>query len=277
MRRTTGWVAAVVIGMGGGIACGVPAPPLKNIGPGAALGILDPHSAPALAGNLRAFLLEALPEPLFEDTKQWGMQASVRRLKWRGQGLGVHLEEEEVLVNEGHWWKVKVTANNPKDTLVVDLRDVKHPEPGRMTFTAFVAFDTHVDYDKQNWRGGVRLYSGSVRARMRVKINLGCEVTARLEGQGFLPDAVIRLRVVASEVGYENFVVEHVPGMGGEAAKVLGNAARAGMQQWRPSLERRLITRANEAILKAGDTKEIRLGLSALLGKKDDPPAAPGR
>jgi hypothetical protein len=276
MRQTRGWVAAFV-GLAGGAVSGMAAPPLKNVGPGAALGILDPHSAPALAGNLRAFLLEALPEPLYEDAKHWGTLAKVRRLKWRGQGLGVHLEEEEVLVNEGHWWKVKVTANNPKDTLVVDLRDVRHPEQGRMTFTAFAALDTHVDYDKQNWRGGVRLYSGSVRARMRVKISVRCEVTARLEGQGFLPDAVIRLRVVDSEVGYENLVVEHIPGMGGEAAKVLGNAARAGVQQWRPSLERRLIDRANEAIRKAGDAREIRLSLSALLGKKDDPPAPPGK
>jgi hypothetical protein len=277
MRQSWIWLAGVLAGAVGLGARGGPPGSLKDVGPGAALGILDPKSAPALAGNLRAFMLGALPEPLFEDTKHWGAQVPVRRLKWKGQGLGVHLEDEEVLANDGAWWKVKVTVVNPQDTLVVDLRDVRHPEQGRMTFTAFVALETAVEYDKQNWSGGKRLYSGSVRARMRVKMNLRCEVTARLDGKGFLPDAVVRLRVVDSDVGYENFVVEHLPGLGGEAAKVLGNAARAGMQQWRPSLERRLITRANEAILKAGDTKEIRLGLSSLLGKKDDPPTPAGK
>src|SRR5262249_32535898 len=116
--------------------------------------------------------------------------------------------------------------------------------------------------------GGTRLYSGSVRARLRLKLNLRCEVTGRLEANGLLPEAVIRLRVVGSDVGYENFVVEHIPGVGGEGAKVLGNAAHASLAQWRPSLERNLAEKANKAILKAADTKEVRIGLASLLGKK---------
>jgi hypothetical protein len=175
--------------------------PLKPPGAAAALGLLDPNSAPALAGNLRAFLLASLPEPLFEDAKHWGVQAPVRKLRWRGQGLRVHPEVQEVLENEGDWWKVRVTAINPRDTLVVDLRDVRHPEPGRMTFTTFLALDAHVDYDRQNWRAGTRLYSGSVRARMRLKLSLRCEVTGRVEGQGLLPDVVVRLRVTQSDAG----------------------------------------------------------------------------
>jgi hypothetical protein len=40
-------------------------------------------------------------------------------------------------------------------------------------------------------------------------------------------------------------------------------------------MERHLIEKANAAIVKAADTKEIRVGLNSLLGKKDDaPPAA---
>jgi hypothetical protein len=274
LRTTGGWgVAAgvwVVALLGGGSAA---AGPVKGPGPAAALGLLDPNSAPALAGNLRSFLLASLPEPLFEDAKHWGLQAPVRKLKWRGQGLRVHPEVQEVLENDGDWWKVRVTASNPKDTLIVDLREVQHPEPGRMTFTAFVALDAHVDYDRQNWRAGTRLHSASTRARMRLKLTLRCEATGRLEGKGLLPDVVVRLRVVGSDVRYENFVVEHVAGLGGEAAKLLGSAAHASIEQWHPSMERHLIAKANAAIFKAADTKEIRVGLASLLGKKDD--AAP--
>jgi hypothetical protein len=247
--------------------------PLKNTNPAAALGLLDPHSAPALAGNLRSFLLSALPDPLFEDTKHWGKQAPVRKLKWRGQGLGVHAEVQEVLQNDGDWWKVRVTALSPQDSLVVDLREVQHPEPGRMTFTAFIALDAHVDYDHQIWRTGKRLYSSSVRARLRLKLEMHCEVTGRLETPGLLPEAVVRLRVTQSNARYENFVVEHIAGLGGEAAKLLGSAAHAGMQQWHPSLERHLIEKANAAVVRAGDTKEIRVGLANLLNKKTDAPA----
>jgi hypothetical protein len=62
--------------------------------------------------------------------------------------------------------------------------------------------------------------------------------------------------------------VEHIAGVGGEAAKLLGDAARSSMKHWHPSFERRLIEKANEAVVKAGDTKEVRLGLTGLLGKK---------
>jgi hypothetical protein len=64
-------------------------------------------------------------------------------------------------------------------------------------------------------------------------------------------------------------VVEHIAGLGGEAAKLLGDAARGSIKQWRPSMEHELLAKANVAIVKAGDTKEVRVSLSKLLGKKN--------
>jgi hypothetical protein len=40
------------------------------------------------------------------------------------------------------------------------------------------------------------------------------------------------------------------------------------MHQWHPSFERDLLAKADAAIVKAGDTKEIRIGLSRWFGKK---------
>jgi hypothetical protein len=141
-------------------------------------------------------------------------------------------------------------------------------ELGRMTFTAFISFDTHIDFDRQIWHTGTRTYSGSIRARLRIKLTLHCEATARLDSRGaVLPDAVFRLRVLQADSGYDNFVVEHIAGMGGEAAKLLGDAARGSLKQWRPSMERELLAKADAAIVKAGDTKEVRVSLSKLLGK----------
>jgi hypothetical protein len=245
-----------------------PPAPSKGLTPGAAMKLLGSNSSAALAGNLRAVLLDSLPTPLFEDNRHWGMQKSVRRVEWRGKGLHVHPEPVERMENDGRWWMVKVTAPNPRDALVVDLRDFQQPAEGRMTFTAFFALDTDVEYDRQRWREGARTYSGSVRARMRIKLTLRCEATGRLQTNDFLPEAVVRLRVVQSDLKYDNFVVEHIAGVGGELAKVLGDAAHASINQWRPSLERDFIARANAAILKAGDTREVRVSLGALLGQK---------
>jgi hypothetical protein len=270
MTRGTSSVLAILAVLIAPAARGQQAPsPIKTIDAGNVLAVLGGGSVDALAGALRGFVIKALPTPLYEDTRHWTLQKPVREVKWRGKGVHVHAEKIDVMKNDGRWWKVAVMADRLPDTLVFDLRDARPIEPGRMTFTAFISFDTHVHYERQNWHSGRRTYSSSVRARLRVRLTLHCEATARLDGNGgLLPDAVFRLRVLSAESGYDNFVVEHIGGVGGEAAKLLGDAARGSLKQWRPSMERELLARADAALVKAGDTKEVRVSLSKLMGKK---------
>jgi hypothetical protein len=270
MKRSNGWMTAILaVLIAPVVHAQLAPPPAKAITTGNVLAALGGGSIDALAGTLRGFVVKALPTPLYEDTRHWGLQKPVREVKWRGQGFHVHPEKVDVRKNDGRWWKVRVTAERLADTLILDLRDVRQTEPGRMTFTTFISFDTHVEFDRQTWHTGKRTYSGSIRARLRVKLTLRCEATARLDaGGGLLPDALFRLRVLQAESGYDNFVVEHIAGLGGEAAKLLGDAARGSVKQWRPSMERELLAKANAALIKAGDTKEVRVSLSKLLGKK---------
>jgi hypothetical protein len=255
MTRNRGWL---VLGLG------------LLLGPARsdAQGVADAAPTAALAASLRGLLLESLPTPLYEDASHWGKQQLVAgRTRWRGKGIHVHPEVEQVLKNDGRWWKVRVTACRPADSLALDLRDFQRPELGRLLFTAFLATDADVELERQTWRQGVRFYSGSVRARLRVRLTLRCEAVTRVEGGKLLPTAVFRLRVLQSDLGYDHFVVEHIAGVGGDAAKLLGQTAHATLQRLRPSLERNLLSKANAAIVKAGDTKEVRVSLLGLLGK----------
>jgi hypothetical protein len=270
MKRHSAWMSVAVAILMIPVARGQNAPsPAKAITAGNVLAALGGGSVDALAGTLRGFLIKAMPTPLYEDLSHWGAQKPVSEVRWRGKGLHVHAEKVEVLKNDGRWWKVRVTGDRLADTLVFDLRDPVQPEPGRMTFTAFISFDTNVEFDRQVWHSGRRTYSGSIRAQLRVRLTLRCEATAQLDpGGGLLPDALFRLRVLQAESGYDNFVVEHILGVGGEAAKLLGDAARGSVKQWRPSMEKDLLAKANAALVKAGDTKEVRVSLTKLLGKK---------
>ncbi len=222
-----------------------------------------------LSSRLRGLVIQFLPNPLLEDTKHWGGQKEVADgVTWHGKGLEVHPEVRYKLKNHGKWWKVRVTSPGNGDSLVLQLRDLQQPESGRMTFTAFIALDTEVDYERQVWEDGVRLHSGSVRARLHVELTLQCEATARLEPkEKGLPEMVFRLHVVKSDCHYDDLVVEHIIGLGGEAAKLIGNAARASVKHWHPSLERKLLDKANAAILKAGDTKEVHVSLTKVFKK----------
>ena len=85
-----------------------------------------------------------------------------------------------------------------------------------------------------------------------------------------MPELVAQLKVTRADLRYDNLKFQHIAGIGGEAAEIIGELAHAALNQWRPSLERDLLAKANAAIVKAGEHKEVRIGLSKLF--KAPPP-----
>jgi hypothetical protein len=218
-----------------------------------------------LAGDFRGLLLQNLPQPLYQKENNWGHQSTVRRRHMAGKPGDYHVEIVHEPKNDGVWKRLTVEAVNPSESLVFDLRNVTSPEPGRITFQVFTALDTHVTYDHQRWQTGFRLFDASARAKARVKVTLDCEATSRIENGVLLPDLVIELRVTKADVQYDNLKFEHIAGIGGEAAQLIGELAHAALTQWRPSIERDALSRANAAVVKSGQHKEVRLSLAKLL------------
>ena len=147
------------------------------------------------ADNLRALLVEAMPDPLVDEHSHRGGQAWLR-MAWSGtgQGLRLHPDLAKTLRNDGRWWKVKASDVRLPDTLIVALRDLRTTASGPTTFIAFVSFEARMEYDQQNWDRGLRFYAASVEARMRLNLMLHCEATTRLVSNGtLLPDAIFRL------------------------------------------------------------------------------------
>lgn len=240
------------------------APPLvKRPDAATALSWFSSSSIDGLAGSLRGYLAQNLSPVLYEASPGWGHQELVARgIKWEGLKPEVQYSHK----NEGTWRKVKVTADSLPDTLIFDIRHLEQPEPGRLTFEVFAAFDAHAEYEHQVWRNGTRIYAAGTRARLRLKVKLQCEATSRSEkSDQLLPDLIFRLRVVHADARFDNLVVEHMAGIGGEGAKILGDLLKGSLEQWKPSLERDLLARLDAAMIKAGDTKDIRLRLSHIL------------
>lgn len=232
--------------------------------------VLGHKDVNALAGTLRGLIVKHAPATLYEDAPGWGQTKRVANgVEWKGKiGLKPELQYKEK--NHGVWKRIRVTAPNLSDSLVLDIRNVNRPEEGRLQFDVFVSFDAKVQLDQERWRSGIKTYDVSTRARLRVRVLLRCEVTTRIEPNGtFFPDAFMRLRVVKADTGYDNLVVEHVAGVGGEAAKVIGDTIHGAIKEFKPSAERKLFERANVAIVKAGDTKEVKLSLTGLFESKD--------
>ena len=120
-------------------------------------------------------------------------------------------------------------------TLDLKLYDLRKVDAERQRFRVYLSFAATVDFEQQIWESGVRLYSGSTKARVRLQAWLDVENTIRIEkGKSFLPDMVIRFRVIDAKLAYRDFVVEHTAGVGGTAARVIGEAIE-GLFGMRPT------------------------------------------
>ncbi len=228
---------------------------------------LSPSAKDELAGNLRAMLLKHMPVPLHESAPNWGHQELAKRLTIYDSRFKVKKE----LKNDGRWRKVRVEAIRPADTLVLDLRELKNPEPGRLTFKLFASLDVLANFQEQRWESGVKFLDFKARAKSRVRVLLDCEVLSRFEPAGLLPDLVLTFKVTKADLGYENLKFEHLAGVGGEAAELLGEAGHKLLRQWKPAFERALIERGEAAIVQAGRAKEIRLGIDRVLKQRTKP------
>lgn len=222
-----------------------------------------------LTAVLRDQLLKNLPTPLVETKNDWGKQKLVT-VGWdvkRSGPLRWDSAPRTGMRNDGHWHKLVVVVKDAPRTLAFELKDVKSPEDGKLTFAAYVSADVDLTFEQQLWKAGARLYSGETRGRCRAGVVLGCESTTRFEhtSGAILPTPVVRVRVTDATLYYDKLVIEHTLGVGGDAAKVIGETAHKLMARLKPSLERELLAKANAAIVKAGDTKDIRIGFEKLL------------
>ena len=221
-------------------------------------------STDAVAGAIRGYLVRSLPNPLYEVWPGWGAT------KNRGGKAQ----------KNGRWKHIRVTVLTPADTLVFDLRNLQNPEPGRVTFTVFLSFDVRGEYEMQRAGSPVFVCAPATLRPLPAPGKHGLRGNFPPgSGSRFLaPDGVFRFHITRSDLNYDNFVTEHIAGLGGDAADLIGDAVHGSMKKWYPSLERDLLARANAAIEKAADTKEVRVSLSDLLKKKGwltAPSAAP--
>lgn len=230
----------------------------------------DTPSGDELAVIFRGLLSSALPDPLVQQNLDWGKQRNVPNgISWKKDGLLLKPVKQEKFKNDGVWRRIKAEAVNADKNLTLTVTNVKKPEKGKLTFDVEITLQTRITFEQQLWKSGVRIYSGETRARCRPILKLKCESTTRtVKSDSLFPDVVFRMRVVDAKLTYDQFKVEHTAGVGGEVAEMLGEAMIETVKQVRPSIERNMLEKANKAIVKAADTKEVKLGLGKLLDGK---------
>jgi hypothetical protein len=231
--------------------------------------VLPSDKVARLQSALSTVMVTALPKPLCEGNSHWGDTVrAANGLKW----LGLKPEIQYGDKNHGTWRKYKIVIEEPATGhLQIALKDVVIPGNNTMTFALQLDTDLHFDVTQQNWKDGIKLFDGSVRGNVHFTLVLQCESKLTIDfGENYFPTVKYRLRVTDAKPSYDHLKVTHIAGVGGELAKKLGDWSHEAIQQWKPSLERRLIDKLTQKIIKAADTKEIQLSLSGLERKKEE-------
>lgn len=227
---------------------------------------ISPERVASFQRALEKTVYTALPTPLYEGSDHWGdTRKSVNGMKWSGKPELQYADK-----NHGTWRKYRVTLDQPaQDHLKLQLNNVQNIGNNSLRFQIKIDADVEFDIHQQNWQAGIKLFDGTVRGRSSVKLALTCTSKLSIEpGLNVLPVIKYRLQVVDAKASYDHLVFTHVPGLGGSAAKVVGNWTVDAVQQMKPSLEKKFIEKLTTKLKNAADTKEIQVSLSGIERKK---------
>ena len=250
---------AIVIGL---LLCLVPAAGEKS-----PRGEVKPEM---LAAAIKELLAKNLPPVLIDKSPGWGNQAETANgLKWVKKGVVLRPKVMKGERNHGKWRKIKVMTDHMPESLIVQVKNLERVDGETTRFDLYVSFDGRAEVRQQKWDRGSKWYDMQVRARFKLHLKMTCELSARWEAAKFPPELVVRMKASNTDFRYDHVKVEHVAGIGGEAAEWIGEAVMETMKVVKPSLEKDLLAKANAAVEKAGSLKEFRIGVEGVKKKRD--------
>jgi hypothetical protein len=234
----------------------------------------DPVEAEALTKVLQDLLKKNLPDPVTKSNHNWGHQKAVTTNVLHRDGLKFWTEQMQEMKNDGTWRRADVRIPD-QDKIAVAVTELTHPEEGKMLVTvSSLAERVDLHFEQQIWKNGVRLYGGETRGHCRGALVLKAEITTKTEIKKglFFPSISLNLKVTSAELFYEKLVIDHTAGLNGEAAKAIGDVAIGIVKAIKPNLEKDLLEKADTAIVKAAQKKELTLTLDKLLATKKKEP-----
>jgi hypothetical protein len=234
----------------------------------------DPIEAEALTKVLLELLKKTLPDPITKSNHNWGHQKAVTTKVLHRDGFKFWTEQVQEMKNDGIWRRADIRIPD-HDKIAIAVTELTHPEDGKMQVTvSAVAERVDLHFEQQIWTNGVRLYGGESRGHCKGALTLNAEVITKTEFKpgSFFPTISLKLQVTKAELFYEKLVVDHTAGLNGEAAKAIGDLTIQIVKAIKPHIEKDLLEKADTAIVKAAQQKELTLTLDKLMASKKREP-----
>lgn len=224
-----------------------------------------PYASEAMAMTriLTNLLRHHLPDPLAQASENWGQQREVSGTRHRIRDWRITREPYQEMRNDGLWRRLTLRVPQ-KDQLHVGVRNIEFPRRGCLRgLVLTVAERVDVQLEQQQWYHGLRLYACDTRAHCKVGLTLRVEVTSRREQPvgAFLPIYTLKVRILEARLDYDDIVVDHILGLDGKAARVVGDSIREIVRRFKPDFEEKLRRKAEAAVIHVTDNRELHITL----------------
>lgn len=251
------------------------------------------------AGSVRAQppdLLEGIPpeeaKRLLQWALDWGRQLlpeSYQRDKdWDKQkriyaGFNIRADDGRLStkrrwkeVNHGRWLRYDIRLGDVYDPrrLKVQVTDAHLGEDQRLHFEARVDTRVDVHLQQQHWNLGVRLYSLSVEADARLRMEIVGDIGFELDLTRIPPDVLADPHVSTIRLSLVDLNVDRISHVGGEVAESIGDLVKQVIRdEYLPSQQAKIAEKLNRQIDRRRD--RLRLGASDWLSRRLSPLSGP--
>ncbi|MCS7021638.1 MAG: hypothetical protein NZ703_04595 [Gemmataceae bacterium] len=234
-----------------------------------------PYAAEAMALTriLTDLFRRHLPDPLAQSSENWGHQKEVSGTRRRIKDWRIITEPYQERRNEGLWRRLTLRVPQ-RDRLQVGVQNISFPRRGCVEGTVLtVAENVALQLEQQHWCNGLRLYACDIRAHCKAGLTLQAAVSSRQERPlgALLPTYVLKVHVHEARLDYADLKVDHILGLDGKAAQVVGDTIRELIRRFKPDFENQLRRRAEAAVIRATDNRELYLTLDEWLRRAWNP------
>jgi hypothetical protein len=211
---------------------------------------------------LRTLVLTTLPAE-YENTKHWGGTKRV----WDGlhvslDGLRVKTKRRWKNAKHGTWKRYRAWLIDPDQEFEIQIKNMVATPAGNTAFDVVIDARIGVWGRLSEYVRDVQLLSISAEADARVRIQIRCEMSLRLDGSKFPPDVVLEPRVVGAQLTLIDFHLIRISDLHGPLVREFGEELHDILQNEIADRQAKLVARINRQLKKHED--DLRLSVSDL-------------
>lgn len=202
---------------------------------------------------------EALPAE-YEKSKNWGHTKKVLAgWKLEQDGLRIETRRRFKQANDGTWQKYSVRLVDPDESFQIRVENITQLPDGKIRFELLADARLAVFGRQSQWESGVQLYSFSVEADARVRMQAHVEVSLKLDPTRLPPDVYVQPVVTAADLQIPDFRLRKVSHLHGPLVRSLSHSVREVLEDKLADDRTKIVAALNKQIAK----NEAKLKFSA--------------